>query len=210
VRDPKSPVLGVDVMELEEYLRGVVPQEMPPSWPPEALKAQAVAARCYAERARAAPRHAERGMDVCNTICCQAWLPLHFEATDDAVIGTEGVMARHGGNIITAFYSGHCGGQTVGNEKVWGGSPLPYLRPVDCIAKGKRWGSEQYGHRVGMCQWGAHDMALEGVDYVEILCHYYTGIKVDGQEGVDYEKKYNDLKNGAEAAIRTLRSVLDA
>jgi len=216
-RDPRSPILGLRTMEMEEYLRGVVAQEMPPSWPLEALKAQAVAARCYAERARAAPRHAERGADLCNTICCQAWLPLHFESTDDAVRATQNLHAFYDGQLVNAFYSGHCGGRTVGNEEVWGGSPLPYLRPVDCIAKGKRWGKEQYGHRVGMCQWGAHDMAKMGADFVEILCHYYGGVEVNGQ-GAEDEKamllaKIAELEAGREAdraAMVAARNTLNA
>jgi len=192
-REPGSPVVGVETMEMEEYLRGVIPQEMPPGWPSEALKAQAVAARCYAERARAAPRHEGREADICNTICCQAWLPSHFESTDEAVATTKGIHAFYENQIINAFYSGHCGGSTLSNEEVWGGTPLPYLEPVDCIAKGKRWGSEQYGHRVGMCQWGAHDMAEQGASYVEILKHYYTGITVDGAE-IPCEDRVRELE----------------
>jgi len=193
ITDPGSAKIRVDTLELEGYLRGVVPCEMPPSWPKEALKAQAVAARCYAERARAHPRHEEDGADLCNTEHCQVWLPSHFNSTDEAVEETRGIVARYEGQIINAFYSGHCGGRTLGNEEVWGGVPLPYCRGVDCIAKGKRWGSEQYGHRVGLCQWGAHDMAQQGHDYITILKHYYEGITIEGAE-IPCEDRVRELE----------------
>jgi murein DD-endopeptidase MepM/ murein hydrolase activator NlpD len=60
----------VQVMLLEEYLRGVVPSEMPPQWPMEALKAQAVAARGYAQYTVKHPRHAPTA-DICTTTHCQ-------------------------------------------------------------------------------------------------------------------------------------------
>ena len=69
----------VVVMTLDEYIKGVLPREMPPYWPREALKAQAVAARSYAASAR---RHAEAGADVCTTTHCQVWSRVHYETTD--------------------------------------------------------------------------------------------------------------------------------
>ena len=78
-------------MTLDEYLKGVVPHEMPPSWPLEALKAQAVAARSYAATSR---RHAdanpEADADVCTTTHCQVWSPIHYDTTDRAVEATSG------------------------------------------------------------------------------------------------------------------------
>jgi len=195
IRDPESIIIGIDTLELEEYLRGVPPYEMPPGWPMEAIKAQAVAARCYAENARRYPRHAEDGADICNTIHCQAWLPNHFPSTDEAVRDTRGIVARYEGQVINALYSGHCGGHTLNNEDApgIGGAPVPYLRGVECIAKGKRWGREQYGHRVGMCQWGAHDMAEQGVAYPAILRHYYTDVTIEGAE-IPCEERIQELE----------------
>ncbi|MBC7260963.1 MAG: SpoIID/LytB domain-containing protein, partial [Chloroflexi bacterium] len=78
----------VVVMPLDEYVKGVLPKEMPPHWPMEALKAQAVAARCYAASAQ---RHAAQGADVCTTEHCQVWSPVHYETSDRAVDSTHNI-----------------------------------------------------------------------------------------------------------------------
>lgn len=162
---------SVVTMALEEYLRGVVPSEMPPSWPAEALRAQAVAARSYASTRRA---HLDVGADVCTTTHCQVWKNIYYATTDQAIADTRGVVGRYNGNIIYAFFFGHCDGRTRNNEEVWAGSPVPYLRSVPCSCGY----TTMWGHGVGMCQYGARAMANQGYGYVEILKHYYTGIEV--------------------------------
>lgn len=162
---------GVVVMDLEEYLRGVVPSEVPPTWPREALRAQAVAARSYAATRHA---HLDVGADVCTTTHCQVWNNRYYDTTDRAIADTRGIVGRYQGNIIYAFFFAHCDGRTRNNEEVWGGAPVPYLRSVPCSC-GFTW---MWGHGVGMCQEGARAMALQGYSYVDILKHYYTGIEV--------------------------------
>ncbi len=164
---------GVVVLPVEEYLRGVVPAEMPASWPVEALKAQAVAARSYAMVAMEDPRHGPEA-DICSSSHCQNYNPERIhDRSDEAIRVTKGQIIMHQGKLANAYYSANCGGHTVGNEIGFGGAPLPHLRPVDCINPGPK-----NGHRVGMCQWGAHDMAEAGDGYVTILKHYYTGIEI--------------------------------
>jgi hypothetical protein len=160
----------VVVMSLDEYVKGVVPREMAPYWPLEALKAQAVAARCYAANAR---RHADAGADICTTVHCQAWGPIHYETTDRAVDETHNVAATYAGNIINAFYFGHCDGHTRNSEDVWT-VPLPYCRSVPCPADYESF----FGHGVGMCQQGARVLAEGGQRYTEILMHYYSNVQV--------------------------------
>ena len=160
----------VVVMPIDEYVKGVVPNEMPPYWPMEALKAQAVAARCYAATAR---RHASVGADVCTTVHCQVWSPTHYETTDRAVEATHNVVATYSGNIIFAYFFGHCDGHTRNSEDVWG-VPLPYCRSVSCPCGF----TTMYGHGVGMCQEGARVMASNGSDYREILTHYYSNVQI--------------------------------
>ncbi|MEA3407599.1 MAG: SpoIID/LytB domain-containing protein [Chloroflexota bacterium] len=162
---------SVVVMRMEEYLRGVVPAEMSPYWPPEALRAQAVAARTYAATRHA---HEDKGADVCTTSHCQVWGPTHYETTDQAVEETHGVSATFDGRLIYAFFFAHCNGHTRSSKEVWGGD-LPYCQPVECPCGH----SELYGHGVGMCQWGARALAEEGYTYKDILKHYYTGVTVD-------------------------------
>lgn len=160
----------VVVMEMDEYLKGVVPREVPPSWPKEALRAQAVAARSYAAARRA---HTAEGADVCTTTHCQAWSATHYDTTDRAVDDTHGVVGLYGRNIISAFFFAHCDGHTRNSEDVWGGY-LPYCRSVSCPCGY----TFLYGHGVGMCQQGAKVLAQRGWRYADILKHYYTGIEV--------------------------------
>jgi hypothetical protein len=161
----------VVVMQLEEYLRGVVPGEVPALWPEEALKVQAVAARTYAQRAIDHPRHHPRA-DICTTVHCQ-----HHDAsrvherTDEAIKATQGIILLHNGKAATAVYSARCGGLTRTNEDVWKSSPVSYLRSVSCPDTG-----EKFGHGVGMCQNGARVFAEQGKPFDEILKHYYQGI----------------------------------
>ncbi len=172
----------VRVMSLEEYLRGVLPPEMGNEAPMEALKAQAVAARCYAAVAVANPRHAAQGADICTTTHCQAWSPETYPNTDRAVQETADTVAIHEDEIIQAFYFAHCDGHTRNSEDVWVRA-LPYCRSVPCI---KPYDSLQ-GHGVGMCQQGAMAMADQGATYVDILSHYYTGIQIVGADRVPVE-----------------------
>ncbi|MBC7262922.1 MAG: SpoIID/LytB domain-containing protein [Chloroflexi bacterium] len=166
------PVLMPDgtvvVMPMDEYLKGVVPYEIGPYAPMEALRAQAVAARGYATT------RVEGGVPICTTTLCQVWKPTHYETTDAAVDSTHGVAAFYGSNIIRAFFFGHCDGHTRNVETVWGGSPIPYLRSVQCPCGF----THLWGHGVGMCQEGAKVLADQGWSYQDILRHYYTGITI--------------------------------
>lgn len=170
---------AVKVMEMEEYLKGVLPPEMGPNGPLEALRAQAVAARTYAARAVEYPRHRERNADLCTTTHCQVWRSTRHPATDAAVEATRSIVAAYDNEIIGAYYFGHCNGHTKNSEDVWS-AVLPYCRSVPCIAVYP----DFYGHGVGMCQRGAMAMAERGANFVGILTHYYTGITVvDGRSG---------------------------
>lgn len=165
----------VQPMDLEEYLRGVVPYEMSPSNPLEALKAQAVAARTYALATLlpdGRPRHGDTA-DVCTTDHCQAWSAKTYESTDAAVLYTAGQYLRFGERIATAYFFGHCGGRTnTPAEAGWPGS-VPWCQPVECLCKPPR---PPHNHGVGMCQDGAMLMAGRGYDYEMILNHYYTNV----------------------------------
>ena len=160
----------VELMDMEEYLKGVVPMEMPAFWSEQALRAQAVAARCYAATQH---RHLDKGADVCTTTHCQCWSSRHYRETDQAVIDTQRVVATCDGSVIEAYYFAHCDGHTRNVEDVWT-SYLPYCRSVWCACGS----SSLCGHGVGMCQSGAQEMARQDSDYRQILSHYYTGITV--------------------------------
>lgn len=173
--DPQPPP-QVQLMDLEEYLRGVVPHEMSAAWPIEALKAQTVAARTYAMATLAPlgkPRHAPNA-DICTTDHCQAWSADTTPDTDAAVISTAGRYLKHGDRIATAYFFGHCGGRTRSVAEVWGGD-APWCQPVDCLTKSP---PPLLGHGIGLCQDGAKLMAERGYDYEMILHHYYTDVTI--------------------------------
>lgn len=163
---------SVREMPLEEYLRGVVPAEMPALWPAEALKAQAVASRSYARYAIENPRHAPLA-DICiRPGHCQNYDPGKIHPQSDAAIeATKGTVARYNGETINSFFSANCGGHTRNNEDVFGGTAVPYVRGVPCPNQG-----EKRGHGVGLCQYGARTFADQGRSYDQIIKYYYTGV----------------------------------
>ncbi|MEB3298111.1 MAG: SpoIID/LytB domain-containing protein [Candidatus Sericytochromatia bacterium] len=129
----------VDVVAPETYLRGVVPKEMPPAWPMEALKVQAVAARTYL--AATLGRFAKEGFDLHADDRSQVYGGMSAEQprTNDAVRSTAGLVLTWLGSPIKAYYSSGAGGMTEANDAVDGFAErgpdgrleaLPYLRPV--------------------------------------------------------------------------------
>lgn len=120
---------SINVLTMENYLRGVVPNEMPALWPLEALKAQALAARSYAVRQRG--KHRQDGFDLCSTVHCQAFAGASSEhpQSDQAVAATRGEVITYGGTIIDSVYHAHSGGHTRNSEHVWGGI-VPYLKAI--------------------------------------------------------------------------------
>jgi len=123
----------VNVVNLEEYLRGVVPNELSPEAFPqlEALKAQAVAARTYVLAHLG--DYAAKGFDVCATAACQVYRGQSSEhpLTDRAVKETEGVIATWRGRPIHAYYTSTCGGRTEDGGAIFDDDE-PYLRGVSC------------------------------------------------------------------------------
>lgn len=124
----------VNWINYEDYLRGVVAAEMPASWPAEALKAQAVAARTYGIyeillARQQGDRH--QRFDIDDTVQYQAYLGVSgaTAATDRAIAETRDIVVTYNGVVIKAYFSADSGGHTEAAENVWG-DPLPY-----CVAK---------------------------------------------------------------------------
>ena len=120
---------AINVIDIEDYLRGVVPYEIGKLDESkfEALKAQAVAARTYAYK-HFGSRTAQ-GFDVYADTRDQVYKGLHSatELTDKAVRETEGVVMTYNGEFITAYYHSTCGGETEG-VATWGRPDHPYLK----------------------------------------------------------------------------------
>ena len=252
----------VQMRELEDYITEVVLSEMPASFEPEALKAQAVAARTYTMKAALTGGKHGDGSTCTDSACCQAHISKSayllkggteeaYAKVRSAVVGTAGQVLTYGGELIEATYFSCSGGRTEDAVQVWG-ADYPYLVSVESPGEEaaahyrdtvtftpeefaaaldrelegtvKDWfegiqythaGSvstaticgqdytgtqlrsllglrstafsvetkentitittKGYGHRVGLSQYGADAMAVQGSDYREILAHYYTG-----------------------------------
>jgi stage II sporulation protein D len=132
---PEGTVTVVNVVNLEDYLRGVVPNELSPSSYPqiEAQKAQAVAARTYALRNKG--QFQARGYDICATPTCQVYRGKGTEnaLSDRAVAETRGVVASYRGGLINALYTSTCGGHTEQGNNIFEGEDTPYLQGVACL-----------------------------------------------------------------------------
>ncbi|MGH2946281.1 MAG: SpoIID/LytB domain-containing protein, partial [Solirubrobacteraceae bacterium] len=124
-----SAVLAVNHVSLEHYLYGVVPAEMPATWPAEALQAQSVVARSYALRSL----RPDFAFDVYADVRSQVYRGVDHEtdATTAAVRATRARVVLAGGEVAQTFFFSTSGGRTAGNEEVWGGEPIAYLRPVE-------------------------------------------------------------------------------
>lgn len=250
------------VMDLEEYLVGVVLGEMPVSFEEEALKAQAVVARTYTRKAYETGGKHQDGSVCQDASCCQAYISEEdylqrggsgedLEKVRRAVEATAGLVLTYEGELIEATYFSCSGGSTEDAAAVWG-TDFPYLQAVESPGEeqaahytdtvsftpqsfqaalgqplsgtpegwfgefsytdgggvaelkigGKDYTGTQlrrllrlrstaftirageetieittkgFGHRVGMSQYGADAMAVDGSSFGQILAHYYPG-----------------------------------
>ena len=120
----------VNFVPLEDYVKGVLPNEMSASWPLEALKAQAVCARTYAVMNQ--NRYRSYGFDLTDDINCQVYRGLYeaTEQTNRAVDDTAGELVRYDGKVCAVYYFAADGGATEDSENVWSNAAIPYLRGV--------------------------------------------------------------------------------
>lgn len=135
---------GIEEIELDTYLLGVVSSEMPASFEIEALKAQAVVARTYTiYKITEGKKH--ESADICDdSKCCQAWISKedrlnkwdeqnkeeYWAKIEEAVNSTKGKIVTYEGKPINAFFHSNSGGKTDTATSVWGGSNYPYLQTV--------------------------------------------------------------------------------
>ncbi len=132
----RNTLTVVNELPIEQYLLGVVPNELSPTTfgQLEALKAQAVAARTYVQRNRGQYRN--EGYDICATDACQVYLGAGTEdaLASRAVMETRGVIATYDGKPINALYSSTCGGRTESAENIFD-EKVPYLVSTSCEYK---------------------------------------------------------------------------
>lgn len=117
----------INVVNIEDYVKCVIPWEMSSDWPIEALKAQSICARTYAA---CQTRHLSQGFDVCTTTDCQVYqgTAACSDHSDSAAESTEGKYLYYNGSIVeNAVYYSSNGGASEDSKNVWG-SDVPYLK----------------------------------------------------------------------------------
>lgn len=117
----------INNIDLENYLRGILPKEMSPSFPDEALKAQAVASRSFA--LANINKYIKKGYNLNDTTACQVYKgkTSYDKKTDAAVKATEGEFLTYDGKICDAIFGASSGGYIADSSEVWGGNKSPYL-----------------------------------------------------------------------------------
>lgn len=130
ILDTENGLVLVNEIDMEAYLKKVIPSEMPSSYEKEALKAQAVCARTYAFVQSRSNSYSEYGAQIDDSTQFQVYNNVDpDEKTAQAVQETYGKMLYYNGNPITAYYfSTSCG--TTTNASIWDSDPedTPYLR----------------------------------------------------------------------------------
>ena len=170
IQNKNGKLTVINNLPLEDYIKGVVPSEMPSSWELEAHKAQAIAARSYALANLG--KRARYGYDLKDTPEDQAYGGASKETagTNYAVDQTKGIVLTYNMKVITAYYSASAGGQTTAGG--WGAN-LPYLRSVPSFDDNVK----KNGHGVGMSQHGANNLAKQGYNAYQILQYFYKDVK---------------------------------
>ncbi len=171
----KGALTLVNVVELETYLRGVVPWEIgrPGAEGQAALAAQAVAARTYSI-AHLGERE-PLGFDMWAGVTDQVYRGLHGVDThcDRAIVMTAGLVLRHQGREINAYYSSTCGGVTSNIHEVWPRPSQPYLVSHDDAERGGNPYCGGSSHFIWTTDWSAGDLErILAVTLPEYLAWY--------------------------------------
>ncbi len=201
-------------LTMDQYLMGVVPREMSWKHPIEALKAQAVAARSYAEYNRG--KHSSSGFDFCPTVDCQVYADYSWEGapTQEAVALTSGVVMTYAGKPVAAFFHSDSGGHTESVENVWS-YPIAYLQGAPELYPS---GSEHQDWEVVLSQSELQNIVAEQksvsigtIASVEALSYTNAGrvmkLRVTGANGtVDFDKEQARLKDNGYRLIYRVKS----
>ena len=131
-KNSKGSLDVINRLNLDDYLKGVIPFEGNPKWALESLKAQAVVSRTFALTKMLARRDQE--YDVSAGLISQVYAGKQIEdkKTDQAVDATRGEVLLYKGKIFPAFFHSTCGGATAAADLVWRVKPLPPLGGVEC------------------------------------------------------------------------------
>ncbi|MBF0571508.1 MAG: SpoIID/LytB domain-containing protein [Candidatus Omnitrophica bacterium] len=202
IRTPDNRITVVNVINVEDYIKGVLYHEVSHHWPMEALKAQAVAARTYALYSI---NPAGKPYDVTNDIYSQVYGGRNSERyrTDLAVDYTRGLILTYNGQIIPAYFHATCGGMTEDARELWHLTDIPPLRAVPCAfcqnSPHFRWKKNfrlkeiqdalnLHGYKVGSIK----DISVVDRDRSERIDHLKIAQK-NGQDFIIKGKDFRDL-----------------
>jgi peptidoglycan hydrolase-like amidase len=166
-------LVPVIAMKIETGVASIVSAESPPGALPASLQAQAIVARSYLLAASKRHRHS----DFCDTTHCQFLRspPAGDSPGAKAALATAGLVLRYQGRLLEALYSADCGGRTrtLADARLITGH-YPYF-PVSCPVRS----GAVSGHRIGLCQRGAAELARTGATWRDILRVYYPAATVE-------------------------------
>ncbi|MDR0486423.1 MAG: SpoIID/LytB domain-containing protein [Elusimicrobiota bacterium] len=266
VKSQQGGIAVINVLKLEDYLKGVVPRESDAKWPIETLKSQSVISRTYTLANLG--KHSAQGFDLCAQTHCQVYGGASAESplSNEAVSETANQVLTYNGKYAQTVFHANCAGHTENPRYVWGWTDVPkYLEGVKCgfckdapysqwetlieedfirrqllktekgigeileiKPEGKTPGGSAievivkhtkgeirlnayrfrlltdawkiksntfkeikktegsfyfsgfgWGHKVGLCQWGARGMGLDGKTHNQILQFYYPGTEIE-------------------------------
>lgn len=132
LRNAMGMICVVNLVRMEDYLSSVVPSEMSYSWPDEALKAQAVAARTYAYYFLMKKNTELYDLDATTSFQVYKGVVSENEKSTEAVRKTSGEIVTCQNQPILAFFHSTCGGKTSDSFDVWGNEKIQYLVSVVC------------------------------------------------------------------------------
>jgi len=131
IDDPQEKLLAVNILGVEDYIRGVLYHEVSSRWPIESIKAQAIAARTYA--LYRIKNSSKRPYDLTNDIYSQVYGGRGSERyrTNIAVRMTLGLVMTYQGKLLPAYYHATCGGRTENVHEIWNEDAFP-LSGIKC------------------------------------------------------------------------------
>lgn len=130
IRERDMTLTFINYINLEEYLKGVLPKEVSPEWDLAALKAQAIASRTYALFQELSKQNKDYSLE--KTVASQMYGGINSETaiTTQAVNDTRGKILLYNNEIFPAYFHAACGGHTTRCDTVWNVTPHPSLKGV--------------------------------------------------------------------------------
>ncbi len=172
----KDSFTVINNLDLEDYLKGVVPAEMPSSWSFEALKAQSVAARTYSMAMLG--RRKALGYDLKSTVEDQMYLGYQKEdpVTTAAIKATQGeLLINDQGLYVDAYFSSHGGSYTNTPEGAWGLNSAAYLIPVKEVQRSNLNAQWQIEFTKTQLEEKLKDLRFKSIDAITILSRSLEG-----------------------------------